>query len=168
MNYEYALKTYVDWEKNVKPIILAGLEYHKRNIAYSRKIVNETRSENLQDEETEDHIKTYLAETKFSLTGAKCYTYMHNKDYENAVKYFELFKVLCYERIEDTDLDEVQDSENSYTNEYAYIKLCNSVKQELEEIELIIQCVSIIKNVSVILKAGRKMNKRKNRNNNKA
>ena len=165
MNYEYALKTYVDWEKNVKPIILAGLEYHKRNIAYSRKQVNIGRSEIGLVEDAEDYMKKYLAETKFSLTGAKCYTYMHNKDYENAVKYFELFKVLCYERIEDTDLDEVQDSENSYTNEYAYIILCNSVKKELEEIELIIQCVSTIKNVSVILKAGRKMNRRKNKKN---
>ena len=165
MDYKKALGLHVFFEKDVKPIILENLEYHQRNIAHARQIVNETRRQNLQDEESAEYIKVYLGELKFSLTGAKCYTHMHNKDYENGVKYYELFKILCYKRIEDTDIDEVIQGKNNYTNEFAYIKLCNSVKEELEEIETIIKFLSQLKNVSVILKAGRKMNKRKNKNN---
>ena len=133
MDYKKALGLHVFFEKDVKPIILENLEYHQRNIAHARQIVNETRRQNLQDEESAEYIKVYLGELKFSLTGAKCYTHMHNKDYENGVKYYELFKILCYKRI--------------------------------EEIETIIKFLSQLKNVSVILKAGRKMNKRKNKNN---
>ena len=109
-----------------------------------------------------------MKDVKFSQMGAKCWTYLHNKDYENAVKYYERFKSLCHERIENTDITITEQDGQTYENDNAYLKLCNSTKGELDSIEMLITIISKAKDVSVILKAGREMNKRKNGNNNKA
>jgi len=169
MDYNEALQFHVRFEKEVKPIILDHLAYHNKNINACRQWLNHLRSEKklfTQEQSLfEGDEETTLSEIKFSLTGAKCHTYIHNKDYENAVKYYDLFKVLCYKRIEDTDINEVTSGDKTYTNEFAYIKLCDSIKDELETIEKLIKIVSKAKNVEQILKANRKMIKRKNKNN---
>ena len=171
MDYKQALHHHITFEKEVKPLLLDNLAFHKKNIKINKQKKIDHASEDsvwrhgdlhmLSDEEQEEHLKHCADEIKFSQTGAKCWAYLHNKDYENAVKYYEHFKPLCHERIEDTDIIIKQDGE-IYTNDNAYLTLCNSIKNELDSIEMLITFISDAKDVSVILKAGKKMNKRKN------
>jgi len=170
MDYKHALRFHITFEKEVKPRALANIAFHKKNIKNNKQKISDipSRVGMPYDEEQffydHDKIEHCMEEIKFSQAGAKCWTYLHNKDYENAVKYYERFKLLCHARIEDDDIT-LRDGEEIYTNDIAYLKLCNSTKEELDAIELFIEVISNAKNVSVILKAGRKMNKRKNKNN---
>jgi len=172
MDYKEALHHHIAFEKKLKPIALANLAFHKRNIKIKKQKIIDYTGFDAADEEEEaarqDQLKWCADDIKFSQTGTKCWTYLHNKDYENAVKYYERFKPLCHERIEDTDITLNDQDGQTYENDIAYLKLCNSTKNELDAIEEFITIISKTKDVSVILKAGRKMNKRKNRNNNKA
>jgi len=172
MDYKQALNYHIMFEKELKPLALRKIAFHKRNIKISKQKIIDYMGFGVADEEQEAarqvHLKDCAHEIKFSQTGAKCWTYLHNKDYENAVKYYERFKPLCHERIENTDIDITEQDGQTYTNDNAYLKLCNYTKGELDMIEMFITVICKAKDVSVILEAGRKMNERKNRNNNKA
>ena len=173
MDYKQALHHHITFEKKLKPLALANLAFHKKNIKHNKQKIIDIPSrvgmpfseeQFFYDQHKIEHV---MKDVKFSQMGAKCWTYLHNKDYENAVKYYECFKPLCHRRIEHTDITLLSGGE-IYTNDNAYLKLCNSTKGELDSIEMLITIISKAKDVSVILKAGREMNKRKNGNNNKA
>ena len=91
-------------------------------------------------------------------------TYIHNKDYEKAVKYSDKVKALSHEFIEDPDLCVVLDKDGTTSRgEGAYLFVCNKEKKLWDSIENALKDLKfIVGPVKDVLKAGKKMNKRKN------
>ena len=91
-------------------------------------------------------------------------TYIHNKDYEKAVKYSDKVKALSHEFIEDPDLCVVLDKDGTILKgEGAYLSVCDREKKLWESIETALHDLKfIVGPVKDVLKAGKKMNKRKN------
>ena len=91
-------------------------------------------------------------------------TYIHNKDYEKAVKYSDRVKALSHEFIEDPDLCVTLNKDGSISRgEGAYLYVCNREKKLWESMENALGDLKLIVGpVKDILKAGKKMNKRKN------
>jgi len=91
-------------------------------------------------------------------------TYIHNKDYEKAVKYSDRVKALSHEFIEDPDLCVILNKDGSTSRgEGAYLSVCNREKKLWESMENALRDLKLIVGpVKDILKAGKKMNKRKN------
>jgi len=91
-------------------------------------------------------------------------TYIHNKDYEKAVKYTDRVKVLSHEFIEDPDKCVILNKDGSTSRgEGAYLYVCNKEKKLWESMEAALGDLKLIVGpVKDILKAGKKMNKRKN------
>ena len=91
-------------------------------------------------------------------------TYIHNKDYEKAVKYSDKVKALSHEFIEDPDLCVVLDKDGTTSRgEGAYLFVCDREKKLWDSIENALKDLKfIVGPVKDVLKAGKKMNKRKN------
>ena len=91
-------------------------------------------------------------------------TYIHNKDYEKAVKYSDRVKALSHEVIEDPDLCVLLDNDGTILKgEGAYLSVCDTEKKLWESIETALHDLKfIVGPVKDVLKAGKKMNKRKN------
>jgi len=91
-------------------------------------------------------------------------TYIHNKDYEKAVKYTDRIKALSHEFIEDPDKCVILNKDGSTSRgEGAYLYVCNKEKKLWESMEAALGDLKLIVGpVKDILKAGKKMNKRKN------
>ena len=91
-------------------------------------------------------------------------TYIHNKDYEKAVKYTDRIKSLSHEFIEDPDKCVILNKDGSTSRgEGAYLYVCNKEKKLWESMEAALGDLKLIVGpVKDILKAGKKMNKRKN------
>ena len=91
-------------------------------------------------------------------------TYIHNKDYEKAVKYSDRVKALSHEFIEDPDLCVVLDKDGTTSRgEGAYLFVCDKEKKLWDSIENALKDLKfIVGPVKDVLKAGKKMNKRKN------
>mgnify|MGYP003641750067 FL=1 len=91
-------------------------------------------------------------------------TYIHNKDYEKAVKYSDRVKALSHEFIEDPDLCVLLDNDGTILKgEGAYLSVCDTEKKLWESIETALHDLKfIVGPVKDVLKAGKKMNKRKN------
>ena len=91
-------------------------------------------------------------------------TYIHNKDYEKAVKYSDKVKALSHEFIEDPDLCVLLDKDGTTTRgEGAYLCVCDREKKLWDSIENALKDLKfIVGPVKDVLKAGKKMNKRKN------
>ena len=91
-------------------------------------------------------------------------TYIHNKDYEKAVKYTDRIKALSHEFIEDPDKCVILNKDGSTSRgEGAYLYVCNKEKKLWESMETALGDLKLIVGpVKDILKAGKKMNKRKN------
>ena len=91
-------------------------------------------------------------------------TYIHNKDYEKAVKYSDKVKALSHEFIEDPDLCVVLDKDGTTSRgEGAYLFVCDKEKKLWDSIENALKDLKfIVGPVKDVLKAGKKMNKRKN------
>ena len=91
-------------------------------------------------------------------------TYIHNKDYEKAVKYSDRVKALSHEFIEDPDLCVLLDKDGTTSRgEGAYLFVCDKEKKLWDSIETALKDLKfIVGPVKDVLKAGKKMNKRKN------
>jgi len=91
-------------------------------------------------------------------------TYIHNKDYEKAVKYSDRVKALSHEFIEDPDLCVLLNKDGTTSRgEGAYLFVCNKEKKLWDSIENALDDLKfIVGPVKDVLKAGKKMNKRKN------
>ena len=91
-------------------------------------------------------------------------TYIHNKDYEKAVKYSDKVKALSHEFIEDPDLCVLLDKDGTTSRgEGAYLFVCDKEKKLWDSIENALKDLKfIVGPVKDVLKAGKKMNKRKN------
>ena len=91
-------------------------------------------------------------------------TYIHNKDYEKAVKYTDRIKALSHEFIEDPDKCVILHNDgNTMRGEGAYLIMCNKEKKLWESMETALKDLKfIVGPVKDVLKAGKKMNKRKN------
>ena len=91
-------------------------------------------------------------------------TYIHNKDYEKAVKYSDRVKALSHEFIEDPDLCVLLNKDGTTSRgEGAYLSVCDREKKLWESIETALHDLKfIVGPVKDVLNAGKKMNKRKN------
>ena len=91
-------------------------------------------------------------------------TYIHNKDYEKAVKYSDKVKALSHEFIEDPDLCVLLHKDGTTSRgEGAYLFVCDKEKKLWDSIENALKDLKfIVGPVKDVLKAGKKMNKRKN------
>ena len=91
-------------------------------------------------------------------------TYIHNKDYEKAVKYSDKVKALSHEFIEDPDLCVLLHKDGTTSRgEGAYLFVCDREKKLWDSIENALKDLKfIVGPVKDVLKAGKKMNKRKN------
>ena len=91
-------------------------------------------------------------------------TYIHNKDYEKAVKYSDRVKALSHEFIEDPDLCVLLNKDGTTSRgEGAYLSVCDREKKLWDSIENALKDLKfIVGPVKDVLKAGKKMNKRKN------
>jgi len=91
-------------------------------------------------------------------------TYIHNKDYEKAVKYSDRVKALSHEVIEDPDLCFLLDNDGTILRgEGAYLSVCDTEKKLWDSIETALDDLKfIVGPVKDVLKAAKKMNKRKN------
>jgi len=91
-------------------------------------------------------------------------TYIHNKDYEKAVKYSDKVKALSHEFIEDPDLCVLLHKDGTTSRgEGAYLSVCDKEKKLWDSIETALDDLKfIVGPVKDVLKAGKKMNKRKN------
>ena len=113
-------------------------------------------------------VKTAIKRGKLFIRRAKLMifmgTYIHNKDYEKAVKYSDRVKALSHEFIEDPDLCVILNKDGSTSRgEGAYLSVCNKEKKLWESMEQALGDLKLIVGpVKDILKAGKKMNKRKN------
>ena len=102
-------------------------------------------------------------------------TYIHNKDYENAVKYYNRYKEVAYAEMEQAE-EWNQQGKNIVScdqelqvlgnREGAYLKVCEESKYWFDFIDNGIKFMSLINgDVKDVLKAGKKMNKRKGKKN---
>ena len=91
-------------------------------------------------------------------------TYIHNKDYEKAVKYSDRIKSLSHEFIEDPDKCVILNKDGSTSRgEGAYLFVCNKEKILWDSMEGALGDLKLIVGpVKDVLNAGKKMNKRKN------
>lgn len=158
MNYEQALKIHVTWEKEYKPEL-------KEMVQDMRDTINE-------HSDMSDHCIRFRKKMKTLLF---VMTYIHNKDYENAVKYYNRYKEVAYAEMEQAE-EWNQQGKNIVScdqelqvlgnREGAYLKVCEESKYWFDFIDNGIKFMSLINgDVKDVLKAGKKMNERKGKKN---
>jgi len=101
------------------------------------------------------------------------WSYLYQEDADKSVPYFHKYKELKYIEIEDPERykmvelydDDCKGKVETLTGEGAYLKLCDIAKEKLDIMEEIINFLEDYKIAKEVLKAGRKMNKRKGKKN---
>jgi len=106
--------------------------------------------------------------------GMFVWSYLYQEDADKAVSYFHKYKDLKYIEIEDPerydglclyDGSSSDEPSETLTGEGAYLSLCDGAKETLDIMEHIINFLEDYKIAKEVLKAGRKMNKRKGKKN---
>ena len=186
MNYKQALHAKVGWEKHAKPAIKSMLDDIKRGI-----IVNTEELKSHQDDlkllkeaevkTTDESVRKDICNKinrsewiiQHAMLGIKrdkqlaCFlSYSYNGDLANAVKYFHKFKETSYEWIEDDDKITTTFSlvfnTKEHVREDAYNQMCKHCKDDINMAEGVMKELSfIMSDVKDVLKAGKRMNKRK-------
>mgnify|MGYP003679691174 CR=1 FL=1 len=106
-------------------------------------------------------------------TAVFVWSYLYNGNVEKAIPYFNKYKELMFIEIEDPERykkvelydDNHEVAYDTLTGEGGYLKLCEIAKQRLETMEDIIKLLVDFETAKEVLKAGKKMNKRKGKKN---
>ena len=188
MNYEQALERHVFYQKTVKPQLknlhegemrlhAEKKEFIRQGVHHINVVIPHT---NLSQEEKDKYTKNLTQVMKkgtdrlaFHRYTIDCLSNLYKEDYENSVISFHKLKESAYILIEDPEMCKTcnsvtKEGENvkSMKGEAAYLFICNDIKHKIEVFEkYIVMLGDIDGEVKGILKAGKKMNKRKGKKN---
>jgi len=173
---------YIERATEMRPYLVEMEEKNTTTLQDDEKFENlmELLTANVSVEELDETIKTIrFRSQKGALTiqrskyDVNCLSYLYNGDYEKAVKYYNRVKAKAHEIIDDADgivkMGGLKiESNEMLTKEHGYNELCKNLKCRLECYEDFLQKLALINgDVKQVLKAGKRMNKRKNKKNKK-
>ena len=188
MDYKQALQTHVYYQKTLKPQIKnlheGEMRLHAEKKAFMRQGVHHLNvvipHSNLSQEEKDKSTKKLTQVMKkgtdrlvFHRNTIDCLSNLYKEDYENSVISFHKLKESAYILIEDPEsvktcnsVTKEGEKVKSMKGEAAYLFICNDIKHKLEVFEKYIAMLGAYDGeVKGILKAGKKMNKRKGKKN---
>ncbi len=171
MNSKQAKEIKTQWKNIIKPQLRENIKATRE--IYNKNILIIERGRN----DEQDFSRLVMKEQKLLLF---VMTYLYNQDYDNAVKYVIKHKEFAYEFIEQLEKMSKDNYrlglDNSFTNEGVpqheestegegtFIKLCKTVKEDIEYNEKCLEVLSVvICEVRDIRKADKRMRKRKNK-----
>ena len=187
MNYEQALERHVFYQKTLKPQIKnlheGEMRLHAEKKEFIRMGVEHLNYVILKSDDGEEKdwnikrftqvIKNQTDRLAFTRNTIDCLSNLYKEDYENSVISFHKLKESAYILIEDPEsvktcnsVTKEGEKVKSMKGEAAYLFICNDIKHKIEVFEkYIVMLGDIDGEVKGILKAGKKMNKRKGKKN---
>ncbi len=172
MDSQTANEIKTHWKNKTRPLLRENIKAMKE--IYNENILIMNRGRNKE----QDFSRLVMKEQKLSMF---VMTYLYNQDYDNAAKYLIKYKEFAYEYIEKVEkmsgenyrlgvdnstvvTDGVNEREDISEGEGTFIRICKSVKLDIEYYECYLDLLSaVICEVKEIRKADKRMRKRKNK-----